>query len=102
MSRAQYGDTAAPGRFPLRPGKPLVHRRRNGAWGFTCQCVGHHRRTVQYTARHNTEGWAQAFREAVDHVTHEHKTPTQYETEALEALYALPAADNLRRAGDDS
>jgi hypothetical protein len=92
--RLKFADTAAAGRFPLRPGKPLVHRRRNGAWGFTCVCKGHHRdRAAGGRARHNCESWAQAYREAVDHVTHEHKTVAEYEVEALEAAYALPAAE---------
>jgi hypothetical protein len=97
VSRAEYGDTAGQGRFPLRPGKPLVHRRHNGKWGWTCYCIGHHNpaRSLRphMQARHNCDSWQHAFREAVDHVKYFHKTREQYETEALEALYALPAAE---------
>ena len=110
MSRAKYGDTAAHGRFPLRPGKPLVHRRLNGRWGWTCYCVGHHHpaRTIRpdMQARHNCDSWQHALREAIAHVQHWHKTRAQYETEAMEALYASPAygqdttADES--AGDDA
>lgn len=93
--RAQYADTAALGRFPLRPGKPLVHRRQNGAWGFSCDCLHHTRPghgTPHGTHLHNCASWADALRKAHAHIRHWHKTPAQYETEALEALYALPAA----------
>lgn len=95
MSRAEYGDTASQGRFPLQPGRPLVHRRLNGRWGWTCYCVGHQNpaRAIRpdMQARHNCDSWQHALRAAVDHVTYAHKTRDQYETEALEALYALPA-----------
>lgn len=99
--RARYGDTAGQGRFPLRPGKPLVHRRYNGKWGFTCDCLTHarpERSTTYGNARHNCETWQQALREAHDHIAFWHKTPRQYETEALEALYNLPPATTRRTA----
>lgn len=100
--RARYAETAALGRFPLRPGKPLVHRRRNGAWGWTCYCIGHHRpdRTLRpiMRSRHNCITWREAVRDAFDHVKWDHKTPAQYETEALEALYVLPATELDRSA----
>ena len=96
--RLKYADTAAAGRFPLQPGKPLVHRRSNGAWGFTCYCVGHAHpaRKVYWTAAHNCAGWRDALRAALDHITHEHKTAAHYEIEALEAAYALPDAERTR------
>jgi hypothetical protein len=94
VSRAKYGDTASQGRFPLRPGKPLVHRRLNGAWGYTCICIGHTRGPHPAgSSRHNCDSWRHALREALDHIAYWHKTPAQYETEALETLYALPAAE---------
>lgn len=96
-NRLKYADASA-GRFPLRPGKPLVHRRQNGAWGFTCDCIGHNRpdrkTKPMFSARHNCDDWAQALREAREHVAWYHKTPAQYEVEALEAAYALPALEN--------
>lgn len=99
--RARYGDTAGQGRFPLRPGKPLVHRRRNGNWGFSCDCLTHTRpgHGTPYGARRwNCRDWAHALREARAHVQYWHKTPRQYEIEALQALYNLPSADTRRTA----
>lgn len=94
--RLAHADTAAAGRFPLRPGKPLVHRQRNGAWGFTCYCVGHHRTDLKAKAtmhaRYNCDSWKHALREAVNHVAWRHKTQADYDIEALEATYALPTA----------
>jgi hypothetical protein len=43
-------------------------------------------------SRHNCDSWRHAIREALDHVRYFHKPRAMYETEALEALYALPAA----------
>lgn len=90
-----------PARFPLRPGKPLVFRRPNGAWGYACICAGHNspRRESKPTSvdRHNCNTWAQAVREALDHVALYHKTPADRETEELEALYALPATERTTR-----
>lgn len=98
--RPKYADTAAAGRFPLRPGKPLVHRRQNGAWGFTCYCVDHHRPDLKakatMQAHYNCDSWKHALREAVNHVAWCHKTRAQYEVEALEAAYALPAPERTR------
>ncbi|MCF0086683.1 MULTISPECIES: hypothetical protein [unclassified Streptomyces] len=98
--RLRYADAATAGRFPLQPGKPLVHRRSNGAWGFTCYCVGHHRPDLRaksvMQARYNCPNWQEAFREAVQHVAWCHKTAEQYEIEALEAAYALPTAGRTR------
>ncbi|TXS50148.1 hypothetical protein [Streptomyces sp. t39] len=92
--RARYADTASAGRFPLRPGRPLIHRRRNGAWGWTCDCLTHARAgNACRVATHNRQDWADALRDALNHLRHAHKTRGQYETEALEALYALPAAE---------
>lgn len=93
--RLRHADTATAGRFPLRPGKPLVHRGRNDTWGFTCYCLSHTRpdRTVSWTARYNCADWAGALREAHDHIAYEHKTAAHFEVEALEAAYALPAAE---------
>lgn len=85
----------APGRFPLHPGKPLVFRRSNGAWGYSCICHG--RNTARLAAkpsasdRHNCESWAHAIREALNHVAIWHKTQVEREVDQLEALYALPA-----------
>jgi hypothetical protein len=95
MQRLKYADTAAAARFPLRPGKPLVHRRQNGAWGFTCYCLSHAQahRKVLWFATHNCDDWAHAMRSALDHVAHEHKTAADYEIEALEAAYSLPDAE---------
>lgn len=97
--RLKHADTAAAGRFPLRPGRPLVHRRRNGAWGYTCYCLNHARpdRKVYWTAGHNCDDWQHALRAAHDHLTYGHKTPAHYETEALEAAYNLPAAERTTR-----
>jgi len=96
-ARLRHAVTAAAGRFPLRPGKPLVHQHANGAWGFTCYCIGHHRTDVRAKttmhARYNCDSWEHALREATDHVAWYHKTRAQYETEALEAAYNLPAAE---------
>ena len=96
-ARLKYAHTAAAGRFPLRPGKPLVHRRANGAWGFSCICHGHNRPDLEAKAdgseRHNCDDWAHALREARQHVAWYHKTPAQYEIEALETVYALPASE---------
>lgn len=92
--RLRYALTASSGRLPLRPGKPLVHQGPNGAWGFTCYCIGHHRTDLRakavMQAHYNCRTWRQAFREAVQHVAWYHKPPAQYEIEALEAAYALP------------
>lgn len=100
--RARYGDTASQGRFPLRPGKPLVHRRLNGKWGFSCDCVGHNSPSLKYRrtsyARLNCDSWRQAVREAYEHVALCHKTRAQYEVEALRALYNLPPATARRTA----
>ncbi|MFJ6608169.1 hypothetical protein [Streptomyces lydicus] len=78
----------APGRFPLRPGKPLVFRRPNGNWGYDCICHSHvsaaHKAKPVSSERHNCESWEQALREAQIHVRFTHKT--------LERLYALPAS----------
>lgn len=94
--RPTYAATSA-GRFPLRPGKPLVHRRQNGAWGFTCYCAGHNRPNLEAKAtacaRRNCDDWEHALREAQDHVAWYHKAPADYEVEALEAAYALPATE---------
>lgn len=94
-NRLKYADTAAAGRFPLRPGKPLIHQRQNGGWGFTCHCIGHARPGLKlaWTARHNCTDWRDALRAALDHVAHGHKTAAQYEIEALKAAYALPAPE---------
>lgn len=93
--RLAYADTVTAGRFPLRPGKPLVHQRSNGAWGFTCYCIGHHRTDLKakatMQARHNCLNWKHALREAQQHVAWCHKTRAEYEIEALNATYALPA-----------
>lgn len=96
--RLRYADTAAAGRLPLRPGKPLVHRRQNGAWGYTCHCLGHAipTRNVYWTAAHNRDDWAHALRAASDHVTYEHKTAAHYEIEALETAFSLPSAERTR------
>ncbi|MFC9891528.1 hypothetical protein [Streptomyces pilosus] len=91
--RLRHADTATAGRFPLRPGKPLVHRQRNGAWGYTCHCAGHNRRTVSWCASYNCNDWAHALWLALDHVAHHHKTYADHEIESLEAAYALPAAE---------
>lgn len=96
-ARLRHAQTATAGRFPLRPGKPLVHRRSNGNWGFTCICHGHNRpdrisKASSYES-HNCPSWRQALWEARDHVAYYHKTPAQYEIEALEASLALPAAE---------
>lgn len=95
--RARFGDTGGQGRFPLRPGKPLIHRRLNGRWGFSCVCIKHANPNLRIQpageTRHNCDDWAHALREAISHIRYWHKTPAQYETEALEALYALPAAE---------
>jgi hypothetical protein len=86
----------APGRFPLHPGRPLVFRRPNGRWGYSCTCAGHvsAARASGLTAseRHNCDDWTHALREARDHVAFWHKTRVELETEHLERLYALPAA----------
>ncbi|MFF1358802.1 hypothetical protein [Streptomyces sp. NPDC058297] len=96
-ARLRYAVTATAGRFPLRPGKPLVHQRANGAWGFSCVCAGHNRpdRRAKPTIseRHNCDSWKQALREAHQHVAWQHKSPAQYEVEALEAAFALPDAE---------
>lgn len=96
--RLRHAHTAPAGRFPLRPGKPLVHRQRNGAWGFTCYCAGHTRpgRTVSWCASYNCTDWAHALWLAIDHATHDHKTAAEYEIEALETAYALPASERTR------
>lgn len=95
--RLRQAGTAAPGRFPLRPGKPLVHRRSNGAWGFTCYCVGHHRPDLKakatMQARYNCENWKHALQEAVQHIAWCHKTRAQYEIEALEASWCLDSSE---------
>lgn len=96
-ARLKYAHTAAAGRFPLRPGKPLVHQRANGAWGFSCICHGHNRpdRTSKAASheRHNCDSWKQALREAHQHVAWYHKTPADYEIEALETAYNMPASE---------
>lgn len=96
-SRLKYALAASAGRFPLRPGKPLIHRRANGAWGFSCICAGHNRPDLiakpDGCERHNCDSWKQALREAHQHVAWNHKTPTQYEVEAPEAVFALPDAE---------
>jgi hypothetical protein len=93
--RIQRADTATAGRFPLRPGQPLIHRQRNGAWGYTCYCLHHTRpgRTVVWCASYNCDDWAHAVRQALDHVAHDHRTDAHREIDALEAAYALPAAE---------
>jgi hypothetical protein len=95
--RPKHAETATAGRYPLRPGRPLVHRRANGAWGFTCYCIGHHRPDLKakatMQARYNCLNWKEAYREAVQHVAWCHKTRAQYELESLEAAYALPAIE---------
>lgn len=100
MRRPKYAEAAALGRFPLRPGKPLVHRRRNGAWGYTCVCHGHNRPDLEAktdsSARHNCDDWAHALREAREHVAWYHKAPFDYEIEALEAAYLLPPTERTR------
>jgi hypothetical protein len=99
-ARLKYAETTSAGRFPLRPGRPLIHRRDNGAWGFTCYCIGHHRPDLRAKATmqayHNCDNWAHALREALSHVAWCHKTPAQYEIEALEAAYTLPAIQRTR------
>ncbi|GAA3807594.1 hypothetical protein ACFQ0G_53915 [Streptomyces chiangmaiensis] len=96
-ARLKYADTASAGRFPLRPGKPLIHRRSNGAWGYSCVCAGHNHPRLKAkatgSARHNCDDWAHALREALEHIAWYHKTPAHYEIEALEAAYALPAVE---------
>lgn len=97
--RRKYAQAASAGRFPLRPGKPLVHRRSNGKWGFSCICRGHNRpdrisKPISQE-RHNCDNWQHALQEARDHVAWHHKTPAQYEVEALEAALALPDAQRI-------
>lgn len=82
----------ASGRFPLHPGRPLVFRRPNGAWGFSCVCL--ERNTVgncHASDRHNCDDWEHAVREALDHLRYWHKSPAVLETEALERLFLLPS-----------
>ncbi|MFD8777562.1 hypothetical protein [Streptomyces sp. NPDC059916] len=97
--RLKYAQAATAGRFPLRPGKPLVHRRDTGKWGFSCVCAGHNRpdRTSKASIheRHNCATWREALNEAHQHVAWYHKTPAQYEVEALETAFALPDAERV-------
>jgi hypothetical protein len=82
----------AAGRFPLTPGRPLVHRRPNGRWGYTCCCVGHSRNNAVGDERHNCADHAEALRAALAHVETRHLTMQMREVLALEALYVLSAA----------
>ncbi|SFD13623.1 hypothetical protein [Streptomyces aidingensis] len=61
----------APGRLPLRPGRPLVHRRPNGAWGRTCHCAGRGPLHATTSEAHNLPWWV-ALAAALDHATHRH------------------------------
>lgn len=59
-------------RFPLRPGRPAVFRRPNGAWGWSCACLGLSRfGTTGYEA-HNRPSHAAALADAFDHIRLEH------------------------------
>lgn len=60
------------GRFPLLPGRPLVFRRENGAWGYSCVCT----RRGNSSDRYNADDWAQALRDAISHVRFFHEPTT--------------------------
>ena len=83
---------AVSGRFPLRPGRPLVFRcRRRGAWGFFCNCLHFAPNRALSSEEPNRDDWADAMRAAINHVRYWHKTPGQLETEHLERLFAADA-----------
>jgi hypothetical protein len=82
----------AAGRFPLVPGRPLVFRRENGAWGYSCACASHGRRGLLSSDMRNADDWAQALRNAFSHVRFFHVDP-------LERLFQAPAYE---RAGGTS
>ena len=80
-----------PARFPLRPGRPVVFRRPNGAWGYSCNCLDTGYLGALSSDRHNADSHAQALQQAFIHVEVHHKTPAELEVEALERLLSLPA-----------
>jgi hypothetical protein len=85
-----------PARFPLVPGKPLVFRcRRRGVWGFYCQCAGYARTGSISSEQPNRDDHADAMRAALAHVEHWHKSSAAIEAEALEALFAAPAYEEV-------
>ena len=82
-------------RFPLRPGRPLVHRAPAGRWAFTCDCGPWARTGPGYepTGRVTEYRPAQEFAliAARAHIQVWHKTAAELETERLEAAFRLPA-----------
>lgn len=90
----------APGRFPLRPGKPLVFRcRRRGVWGFICDCLSSGRHGAYGTESPNRGSHADALAKAIDHVRFAHRSPRELELAALEAAFAAPAAERPAMGG---